>query len=88
MTVGKLIQELDLLMLEEGYIEVTEKNDMVANLIEETGASPKLHRKVLMHLYASYSYFEVGDDEEDVYFYNSYDEFESFEEFKKEFNIK
>lgn len=84
MTIGELIQEIDLLMLEEGYIEISEKNDMLENIINEKEASPKLYKKGILHLYEGYSYFEDGDD---TYFYNSYDEYESFEEFKKEFGI-
>lgn len=88
MTQGEIIQELDLLMLEEGYIEVSQKNDMLNELVVNSGGTPKMYRKILMHLYSNYSYFEVGEDEEDVFFYNPYDdEFENFEEFKKEFNI-
>lgn len=85
MNTDNLIQELDRLMMEEGYIEISSKNDMAASLLEEHNADTKLYRKILGHLYSSYSYFENGDE---TFFYNPYDSFESIEEFKKEFNIK
>lgn len=85
MNTDNLTQELDRLMMEEGYIEVSDKNDMIASLLGEHNADMKLYRKILGYLYSSYSYFENGDE---TFFYNPYDTFESIDEFKKEFNIK
>lgn len=84
MDINEIIQELDALMLEEGYIEVSEKNDMIMNLIEENQADVKLYKKALGHLYSSYSYF---DEEDETFFYNPFDSYDSLEELKKEFGI-
>ncbi|MCF2624686.1 hypothetical protein I6E17_00645 [Fusobacterium perfoetens] len=84
MNIDELTQELDRIMLEEGYIEISDKNNMVTSLIEEHNANMKLYKKAIGHLYSSYSYFE-NDDE--TFFYNPYDSFDNLEEFKKEFNI-
>ncbi|WP_300356549.1 hypothetical protein [Fusobacterium sp.] len=84
MDINEIIQELDALMLEEGYIEVSEKNDMIMNLIEENQADVKLYKKALGHLYSSYSYF---DEEDETFFYNPFDSYDNLEELKKEFGI-
>lgn len=85
MNINEFIQEIDKLMLEEGYIEVSDKNDMITSLIEECKVDNKLYRKALGHLYSSYSYFE---EEDETFFYNPFDSYDSLEEFKREFGIK
>lgn len=85
MNIDNLTQELDIIMLEEGYVEISDKNDMITSFLEEHNADTKLYRKILGYLYSNYSYLE-NDDE--TFFYNPYDTFENIEEFKKEFDIK